>query len=363
VISLLFHLSVNCSYEIPNTVQTNRKQVKKGEQHMKKLHLIILLVVLLSSCPLPASAKQADKESDAKLERMALYKKTAAATGLPWYYLAAIDQYEHNLPAASKSEAEKLIAITIPEEKWFGITEHKKAAANESTISWFQGLGRDGNGDSLADPNNPEDVLYTIASFIQRTGTTKDDFKIALWNYYERDLTVQTIMNTAKLYEQFDTIELDKRSFPLPLHHNYSYRNTWGDARGFGGRRIHEGTDIFANYGVPVYATTYGVVELKGWNLYGGWRIGLRDSNNIYHYYAHLNGFEKGVSVGNVVKPGDVIGYVGASGYGPPGTSGKFPPHLHYGMYKDNGRSEFSFDPYPYLRIWEQKSKQQKKEG
>lgn len=328
---------------------------------MKKIHIAMLLILLLSSFPFSASAKGEENVNKAKQDRMALYKKTAAATGLPWYYLAAIDQYEHNLPSQSKEE-EKLIAIEIPEEKWFGAAAHGQQA-DETSILWFHGLGRDGDGDKQADPDNPEDVLYTIASFIQRTGTTKNDIKIALWHYYERDLTVQTIMNTAKLYEKFGTIELDKRSFPLPLHHNYSYRNTWGDARGFGGRRIHEGTDIFANYGVPVFATTYGVIELKGWNLYGGWRIGLRDSNNIYHYYAHLNGFEKGVSVGNVVEPGDVIGYVGATGYGPPGTSGKFPPHLHYGMYKDNGRSEFSFDPYPYLRIWEQKSKQQKREG
>jgi murein DD-endopeptidase MepM/ murein hydrolase activator NlpD len=43
---------------------------------------------------------------------------------------------------------------------------------------------------------------------------------------------------------------------------------------------------------------------------------------------------------------------VGSSGYGPPGTSGKFPPHLHYGMYKDNGVTEWSFDPYPHLAKW-----------
>lgn len=97
-------------------------------------------------------------------------------------------------------------------------------------------------------------------------------------------------------------------------------------------------------------STTYGVVELMGWNLYGGWRIGIRDIYNIYHYYAHMNGYSEDLKVGQVVKPGDVLGSVGSTGYGPPGTSGKFPPHLHYGMYKDNGHSEWSFDPYPYLK-------------
>ena len=62
------------------------------------------------------------------------------------------------------------------------------------------------------------------------------------------------------------------------------------------GSRIHEGTDIFANYGVPVHSTVYGIVEMKGWNKYGGWRIGIRDINNKYHYFAHLNGFAKVLS-------------------------------------------------------------------
>src|SRR5699024_11470935 len=100
-----------------------------------------------------------------------------------------------------------------------------------------------------------------------------------------------------------------------------------------------------AVYGIPVTSSTYGVVELKGWNLYGCWRIGVRDIYNIYHYYAYLQQYADDIKVGDIVKPGDVLGTVGSSGYGPPGTSGKFPPHLHYGMYKDNGINEFSFDP------------------
>ncbi|WP_373370365.1 M23 family metallopeptidase [Alkalicoccobacillus plakortidis] len=123
----------------------------------------------------------------------------------------------------------------------------------------------------------------------------------------------------------------------------------------WGGRRIHEGTDLFAGYGVPIQSTSYGTVELIGWNNYGGWRVGIRDLDNIYHYYAHLSGFEKGLEKGDVVKPGQVVGYCGSSGYGKPGTQGKFPPHLHYGMYRDNGVTEWSFDPYPLLKSWRDK--------
>jgi len=281
---------------------------------------------------------------------MALYEKTEALTQIPWYYIAAIDQYERN--AQKESDEEQTISIDIADDLWFGIGNITKNM-DEEIITFFDGIGKDGNGDGKADPYDPEDPLYTMASMLLTYGQTEDDIKIGLWNYYQRDLTVQTIISTSRVFKKFQDIHLIKRDFPVAMDHNYSYRSTWGDSRGFGGLRIHEGTDIFAGYGTPVKSTTYGVVELKGWNLYGGWRIGIRDIFNIYHYYGHLNGYSDDIKVGQVVQPGDVLGSVGSTGYGPPGTSGKFPPHLHYGMYKDNGDSEWSFDPYPYLRKWE----------
>lgn len=283
----------------------------------------------------------ADEESDA---RMALYKKTSAITDIPWEYLAAVDQYERQVHDDPKKG--RVTAIEADRMFWTG-------SAGEMPSAFFpEGWGSDGNGDGKVQIDNDEDVLWSIGSYIKSYGTTKEDIKIALWNYYKRDLTVQTIMNTAEVFRKFQTVHLTNRDFPLPLQANYSFRSTWGDARGFGGRRVHEGTDIFANYGVPVKSTTYGVVEMKGWNKFGGWRIGIRDIYNIYHYYAHLHSFGD-VKIGDIVQPGDVVGSVGASGYGPPGTSGKFPPHLHYGMYQDNGKNEWSFDPYPFLRKWE----------
>ncbi|WP_244857102.1 M23 family metallopeptidase [Oceanobacillus sp. J11TS1] len=287
-------------------------------------------------------------------ERMALFKKIETITQVPWYYFAAMDNYERNtLPS---SEEEKVISIQFDETEWYGLGNAANSTEQE-IINQFGGLGKDGNDDNQADPHDPEDILYTMAEHILSYGLHEDDVKIALWEHYKRDLTVQTIMNTAKVFQTFGQIHLTDRAFPLDTNYNYSYRSTWGDRRGFGGLRIHEGTDIFASYGVPVRSTTYGVVEMMGWNLYGGWRIGIRDIYNIYHYYAHMSGFNENIKVGQVVKPGDTLGSVGSTGYGPPGTSGKFPPHLHYGMYKDNGYSEYSFDPYPFISKWERMEK------
>ncbi len=299
------------------------------------------------------------KEADPYQERMRLYEKVEAITHIPWYYLAAIDQYERNIRLVRRDlpKPNGLLGIYFLPEVWAGAANPNPAEENAAIIQFFNGMGADGDGDGKASLKNDEDVLYAMANYLLSYGVDHDNLKIGLWNYYKRDRTVSTIAAYAKIYRHFGRLDLDKRMFPVPLHSNHSYRSTWGDKRGWGGRRIHEGTDIFANYGVPVRATCYGIVEIKGWNKYGGWRIGIRDINNTYHYFAHLSGFAKNIHVGQIVEPGMVIGGVGSSGYGPPGTSGKFPPHLHYGMYKDNGVREWSFDPYPHLARWKQLEK------
>lgn len=318
---------------------------------MKRYYTIFIFTCCLFV--LSANGIEAN-ETNLFAERHALYKKTEAITHVPWYYLAAIDQFEKNVN--DERDDDRTTYINFDETLWYG-AGNVQQIKDTQIIELFNGIGKDGTGSGFADRNSDEDVLYTLAMMIAEYGHTEADIKIALWDYYKRPLSVKTITQNAKIYKSFGTLELTDNAFPMPLNYNYSYRSTWGDARGFGGRRIHEGTDIFADYGTPVLATSYGVVEIKGWNRYGGWRIGIRDLNNTYHYYAHLNGFADDLEVGDVVKPGDVIGSVGSTGYGPPGTSGKFPPHLHYGVYKDNGKNEWAFDPYPKLQSWEKETR------
>jgi peptidoglycan LD-endopeptidase LytH len=291
--------------------------------------------------------------------RMELYKGMEYVTNIPWYYLAAIDQYERNVRQARRDipKAEGITGIYFKPEQWAGPLNPNPNDDNPLSIQFFNGLGVDGDGDGKAVLSNDSDALFTFANYLLAYGTDHDNIKIGLWDYYKRDKTVSLIIGKAKIYKQFGRLNLDDHAFPVPLRSNYSYKNTWGAARGWGGRRSHEGTDIFADYGVPVRATAYGIVEMKGWNRFGGWRIGIRDINNNYHYFAHLSGFAKDVKLGQIVEPGMLIGGVGNSGYGPPGTSGKFPPHLHYGMYKDNGYTEWSYDPFPHLRLWERQDR------
>lgn len=307
----------------------------------------------------PASPKPVPDAKQILQDRKQLLEQVSAISGIPWYNLAAVDQYERTLVIAKKKPARPgLLAISISEWEWAGLTNPNPQDQNTQTISLFGGKGRDGNGDGLADRNDDLDVLTSLTVDLLKYGVSPEHFHTGLEKYYHNSRAVQRIEQFAKLYATFDTLDLDEHTFVLPLGSSYSYRSTWGASRGWGGDRIHEGTDLFAGYGVPVRSASYGIIEIKGWNSYGGWRVGVRDLNNVYHYFAHLSSFYKGLSIGDIVKPGQIIGYVGSSGYGKPGTSGKFPPHLHYGLYRDNGTTDWSFDPYPHLRKWEREERQ-----
>ncbi|SFX42077.1 Murein DD-endopeptidase MepM and murein hydrolase activator NlpD, contain LysM domain [Thermoactinomyces sp. DSM 45891] len=320
---------------------------------------IWLIIFSLLTYPTEGFAYNTKPENEKKI---ALFRSIESLTGLPWEYLAAMDQYEQNIQKKdTKPLPSRITSIQILDSKWSGLSNPDLHSSNPTSIHFFQGMGRDGDGDGIVDSENDQDVLYSVAIFLSSSGNSEDQIREQLWKYYQQPSAVDVITHIARLYQKHQTLLLDASSFPIPLQYNYTYRGTWGANRGWGGRRIHEGTDIFAGYGTPVLSTCYGYVELVGWNVFGGWRIGIRDAKNQYHYFAHLKGFRKGLKKGDLVTPGEVLGAVGSSGYGPPGTSGKFPPHLHYGVYKFNGSRNYSFDPFPLLKKWEKEARIKKK--
>jgi murein DD-endopeptidase MepM/ murein hydrolase activator NlpD len=113
--------------------------------------------------------------------------------------------------------------------------------------------------------------------------------------------------------------------------------DTWGAARSMG--RSHEGVDIFAKRGTPVYAATNGYVIRTGQNGLGGTVVFTVGPGGIRYYYAHLDRIAKGIDFGDAVTTDTIIGFVGSTG----NASGT-PPHLHFGIYK-NGAD----NPYPLL--------------
>ena len=77
--------------------------------------------------------------------------------------------------------------------------------------------------------------------------------------------------------------------------------------------------------------------RLYGWNQYGGWRIGIRSfDKKRYYYYAHLrkgHPYAEDIYEGKIVQAGDVIGYLGMTGYSTKeDTNNINVPHLHFGI-------------------------------
>ena len=131
---------------------------------------------------------------------------------------------------------------------------------------------------------------------------------------------------------------------PVPVHQvkRSQLKDTWGAARSQG--RSHEGIDIIVPRGTKVLSATEGLVsDLRDNNL-GGKVIWILGPAGTWHYYAHLDAHKRGLKVGDYVKKGDVIGYVGNSG-----NARHTAPHLHYGLYL-NGKGRGVVNPYPYLR-------------
>lgn len=124
---------------------------------------------------------------------------------------------------------------------------------------------------------------------------------------------------------------------PIAEGFHFSHSDDFGNARNFGYKRTHLGNDLVGSVGTPIVAVEGGTVEAFGWNRFGGWRLGIRsfDGKRSY-YYAHLrrnHPYAKGIELGCVVKAGQVIGYLGMTGYSnKENYNGMNVPHLHIGM-------------------------------
>ncbi len=114
--------------------------------------------------------------------------------------------------------------------------------------------------------------------------------------------------------------------------------SVWGDSRD-GGKRSHEGIDIFAPKKTPVVAIADGYISAVRNGGLGGKTVNLRPTGTNYSsYYAHLD--EQLVTEGQYVKKGDVLGTVGNTG-----NARTTPPHLHFGIYTYGG----AIDPLPFV--------------
>ncbi|MDR5589136.1 M23 family metallopeptidase [Christiangramia sp. SM2212] len=131
--------------------------------------------------------------------------------------------------------------------------------------------------------------------------------------------------------------------FPVLNGANADIGSYWGDMRD-GGKRNHQGIDIFADRGTPVIAPTSGRIGFTGEKGLGGKQVWLRDGKRKQSlYYAHLDSIVPGL---RTVKPGDTLGFVGNTG-----NAKTTPPHLHFGIYR---RNEGAIDPLGFVYLTEE---------
>ncbi len=151
---------------------------------------------------------------------------------------------------------------------------------------------------------------------------------------------------------------------PIAKGYGFSHYDDFGAGRTYGFARKHLGNDLMGSVGTPIIAVESGVVEALGWNMYGGWRIGIRSLDGMrYYYYAHLRKdrpYHASLFVGKTVTAGDVIGYLGMSGYSTKeNTNNINVPHLHFGLElifdesQKESNNEIWIDMYEFVEFLE----------
>ena len=152
---------------------------------------------------------------------------------------------------------------------------------------------------------------------------------------------------------------------PIAKGFGYSDYDDFGASRSYGYRRPHLGHDMLGVIGTPIVAVESGYVEAIGWNRYGGWRIGIRSfDKKRYYYYAHLRQnfpYSKSLKEGGTVTAGDVIGYMGHTGYSDKENVNNIDIiHLHFGLQlifdesQKDGNSEIWISCYELARFLSQ---------
>ena len=192
---------------------------------------------------------------------------------------------------------------------------------DEVHVNWIELLAYEGaKTGGKFDKNSVRKIGETAEKL--KSGETTMEKLTADMEYYDYYLEAYT----AVLGGMVGEFTLDDRRVyglkafsPIAKGFDYSHYDDFGSSRSYGYARPHLGHDMMGQIGTPIIAVESGYVEALGWNQYGGWRIGIRSfDGKRYYYYAHLRQnypYAEGLAEGSVVTAGDVIGYMGHTGY------------------------------------------------
>jgi murein DD-endopeptidase MepM/ murein hydrolase activator NlpD len=142
-------------------------------------------------------------------------------------------------------------------------------------------------------------------------------------------------VHVAELYSK----DPDKKlAMPVEDVEKKAIANTWHAPRD--GSRLHQGQDIFAPRGTPIFSATAGYVAHIGNNSLGGQTVSVVGAGGRVYYYAHLEAYAPHLAEGDWVTTQTLLGYVGTTG-----NAAGTPPHLHFGVYEPGG----ALNPLPLL--------------
>ena len=171
--------------------------------------------------------------------------------------------------------------------------------------------------------------LYVIAEYNDQTKSVSEQLQ----------QVVELASLPYKLSQLADQEQVTELPVPVYGVSLTQIADTWGAARSED--RTHEGVDIFAERGTPVFSSTQGYVTRVGFGERGGNFVFVSGPGNVRYYYAHLDRIADGMRVGTPVTTDTVLGFVGTTG-----NAETTPPHLHMGMYQRPGGA---MNPYPLL--------------
>lgn len=189
----------------------------------------------------------------------------------------------------------------------------------------------------------------------------------------------ETARETPSKEQREKTVSWEKRYglkafHPIAKGFPYTDYDDFGVSRSYGYKRNHLGHDMMGQVGTPVIAVESGYVYLLGWNQYGGWRIGINSfDGKRYYYYAHLRKdfpYAKWLKEGSIVQAGDVIGYMGRTGYSATENVNNIDTsHLHFGLQlifdesQRDGTNQIWVDVYPLVRFLYQNQSETVRDG
>lgn len=189
-----------------------------------------------------------------------------------------------------------------------------------------------------------ESYITEAAAKLEAKEETKESFaeKYQYFTYYYEAYSAVLSGMLGEYELENESGELEKKyglkAFS-PIAKGFAYQDydDFGVSRSFGFKRKHLGHDMMGLIGTPIIACESGYVEALGWNRYGGWRIGIRSfDKKRYYYYAHLRQnrpYAEGLKEGDYVSAGDVIGYMGHTGYSDTENVNNIETvHLHVGL-------------------------------